>query len=449
MTKTVIPTSATELEELLGDRDRIQAMLKDEPGSFSETISAYAKAVAERDADQQKQLTEQIQAVVSEFFAENREALEKARPDLRPDAGPRRDHGAAYNRHALGAALDGKFEGSGDLLQALYQERTGNRAGVERLHKLRNDYSSTVPSEGGFLIPEEFRAELLRVALETAIVRPRARTIPMGTPRIKFPMIDSTSNASSVYGGIVGYWSEESAALTASSAKFGAVTLDAQKLTGYAEIPNELLADSAISVSAFVDQTFPEALAWFEDVAFMRGTGVGEPLGFLASGNTATVSVTKESGQVADTIVWENIVKMFARMLPQSMGRAVWIAHIDTFPELATMALSVGTGGSAVWLNNGVAGPPMTILGRPVIFTEKAETIGDAGDINFVDLGYYLIGDRQQMTAAVSEHFKFSTDTTAYRIIQRVDGRPWLKSAITPNKGSNTLSPFVKLAARA
>jgi HK97 family phage major capsid protein len=84
-----------------------------------------------------------------------------------------------------------------------------------------------------------------------------------------------------------------------------------------------------------------------------------------------------------------------------------------------------------------------------VIFTEKMETLGDAGDIAFVDLSYYLIGDRQQMSAMTSEHFKFSTDTTAYRIIQRVDGRPWLKSAITPHKGSNTLSPFVKLAARA
>ncbi len=202
-------------------------------------------------------------------------------------------------------------------------------------------------------------------------------------------------------------------------------------------------------MSAFIDQTFPEALAWFEDIAFLRGTGVGEPLGILSTGNTCAVSVSKESGQVADTIVWENLVKMFSRMLPQSLGRSVWLAHIDTFPELATMALSVGTGGGPIWLKDGDQSAPMSILGRPVIFTEKAETLGDLGDINLIDFGYYLIGDRQQVSAQTSEHFKFNTDTTAYRIIQRVDGRPWLKSAITPNKGSNTLSPVVKLAARA
>ena len=36
-----------------------------------------------------------------------------------------------------------------------------------------------------------------------------------------------------------------------------------------------------------------------------------------------------------------------------------------------------------------------------------------------------------------SPHFKFGNDKTAYRIIQRVDGRPWLQSAITPQNGGS------------
>lgn len=113
------------------------------------------------------------------------------------------------------------------------------------------------------------------------------------------------------------------------------------------------------------------------------------------------------------------------------------------------MALSVGTGGGPIWLNNGVAGPPMTILGRPVIVSEKVKTLGDAGDINFVDLGFYLIGDRQTMTAESSPHYRFQNGETAFRFVSRVDGRPWLKSAITPKNNGATLSPFVKLADRA
>ena len=270
----------------------------------------------------------------------------------------------------------------------------------------------------------------------------------MESLRVPFPAIDSTSNASSVYGGIVCYWTEESGALTASQAAFGRVVLEAKKLTAYTEVPNELISDSAISFEAFINQIFPEALGFYEDDAFLNGSGVGMPLGMLDAGNTALVSVTAETGQPATTIVWENIIKMFARMLPGSLGRAIWIASIDTFPELATMALSVGTGGSAIWLNNGVSGPPMSILGGPVYFTEKVPTLGTAGDISFVDPGFYLIGDRQVMSATSSPHYKFASDLTAYKIIERVDGQPWIKSPITPKNGGSTLSPFVQIATR-
>jgi HK97 family phage major capsid protein len=91
----------------------------------------------------------------------------------------------------------------------------------------------------------------------------------------------------------------------------------------------------------------------------------------------------------------------------------------------------------------------MSIYGRPVFFTEKTPALGTTGDINFVDLSYYLIGDRQQVEVAASEHAFFQNDQTAYRIIERVDGRPWLQSALTPhNNSSNTLSFQVQLASR-
>lgn len=181
----------------------------------------------------------------------------------------------------------------------------------------------------------------------------------------------------------------------------------------------------------------------------MAGSGVGEPLGFLGAGNSAAVAVAKESGQVADTIVVENVIKMYSRMLPSSLARGIWVCSPEAIPELYTMALSVGTGGGPVMLTN-VAGPaPMTIFGRPLVVSEKAGRLGDRSDLSFVDLSYYLIGDRQQMSADSSTEYKFGNDQTAYRIIQRVDGRPWLKSAVTPANGGPTLSPFVEIADRA
>lgn len=444
MTAPTIPTKAVELEEMLGDPTKMQDVFKDK-AKFGEFITNYARTVVNKDQDLATQVREETQRVLGNFLKDNGETVK--RPNLDPYSHqPVSAKGGLYNPKALGAPLDKEFGNSAEYFKAIWHNTSNDTENQATRAKLKNAFSSGVPSDGGFLIPEVLRAELLRVSLETSVVRPRARVIPMDSLRVPFPAVDSTSNASSVYGGIVAYWTEEGAALTASQAAFSRVVLDAKKLTAYTEVPNELLSDSISSFQTFIDEIFPEALGFYEDDGFTNGNGVGQPQGYLNA--TAAVSVAKETGQTAATIVWENIVKMYARMLPGSLGRAVWTASIDTFPQLATMALSVGTGGSAIWLNNGVEGPPMTILGRPVIFTEKNPVLGQPGDINFVDFGMYLIGDRQAMSATSSAHYKFGNDVTAFRIIERLDGRPWLNSAITPKNGGSALSPFVKIAVR-
>jgi len=444
---TAIPDSPAALEELMNDSKKMRQVFA--KGLMPDLIKAYARNVMQKDQEIATQVREQVQATLAEYLKDNA-AEGIVRPDLTPGNTPRDARGSAYNPRAAGAALDREFQNSAEFFRTIWHNTNRDAGTQAKLSKIRNAFGSSIPSEGGFLIPETLRSELLRVALETSIVRPRARVIPMETLRVPFPAIDSTSNASSVYGGIVCYWTEEGGTLNASNPTFGRITLEAKKLTAYTEAPNELVADSIGSFQAYIDTLFPEALGFYEDYAFLKGDGVGQPLGMLDNGNTSLIEVAAESLQPATTIVWQNITNMFSRMLPQSLNRAVWLVAPNTFPELAEMALSVGTGGSPVWLNNGVAGPPATILGRPVIITEKAATLGTKTDISFVDPAFYLIGDRQAMSATSSPHFKFQNDSTAFRIIERVDGRPWLMSAITPkNASSDTLSAFVTLATRA
>jgi HK97 family phage major capsid protein len=439
-----------------------------EPGKFKDFMNVYARRMWDKDNDIRQQVKEQVQITMAEFARDNgmggdRTTFGNALPSFSPGNAKAVSHGkgAAYNKASYGARLekeqgaDNQFETSAEFFQAIWPkfETLKNadklRGKRDAALRIQNSYGSEVPADGGFLIPERLRSDILEVALETAVVRPRAQVIPMDSLRVPIPMIDTTSNVSSVFGGVVCYWTEEGAQLIESQATFGRVVLDAKKLTGYAEVPNELLAD-APAFSAFFDTIFPRAIAWYEDVAFMNGTGVGEPLGFVSC--PASVNVPVQSGQATKTIVWENIIGMYARMLPTALGNAVWIASIDTFPELATMALSVGTGGGPVWMGNytspGAGTPPITILGRPVFFTEKTPVLGTSGDINFVDLSYYLIGDRQMMQSASSEQYRFQNDKTAFRVIERLDGRPWIQSSITPHNGGPNLSPFVQLTSR-
>lgn len=454
MPTQTLPRSSDELEEMLHDPAKSKEVLAS-ADSLIDFIEGYAKQTSVKDDDIERQVREQTQREFANLLRGDQiDRINQANLDPRTD--PRIKGNRQYNAKAAGAILDKKFGSWDKFLPAVWERSTTTQSLADRteLTQLQNSLSSVVPSDGGFLIPEVLRAELLRVALESALVRPRARVVPMDSLSVPYPTIDDTTHASSVFGGLTGYWTEEAGALTDSSPSFGRITLMAKKLTLYSEIPNELFVDSIISLQQFIDETWPEGIAWFEDVAFTSGNGAGQPLGYLNA--DAMIQISAENGQATNTILWENIVKMYSRMLPSSISRAVWIAHIDTFQQLATMALAVGTGGSAVWIGNGGGNlvgagadlPPVTILGRPVLFTEKVSATGTAGDINFVDLSYYLIGDRQMLQAASSSEYKFQNDKVAFRVIERVDGQPWLRSAITPQTGTNTLSPFVQIATR-
>src|SRR3546814_3661908 len=120
------------------------------------------------------------------------------------------------------------------------QERAAKR------ETLKNAASSSgEPASGGFLVPEAFRAELLSLSLENSVVRPRARIVPMETSRVLYPYIDDTSHATNVFGGVQGYWTPESGTMTDVAATFGRMALEAWKLTAFANVPNELIQDSA------------------------------------------------------------------------------------------------------------------------------------------------------------------------------------------------------------
>ena len=463
----VIPDDADGLEEFLNSKDF--ARVVDNPDKMAELTAKYADAAyakgASDGAEMQRHREDLEVKAYRKFLEDNNEDpaefVNKARaaasgaapvaydqPPARLDPHAQAAYRRIYNAAAPGADAHGLFDSGAEYLQAIWHGTRGGEL-VNKRHQLetiQNAYTSTIGADGGFLIPEQMRAELLSVALQTAVVRPRARVLPMSTPRVPIPSIDETTRVGSVFGGIVAYWTEEQAAATESAAKFGQIALEAKKLTAYTEIPNETIQD-AILFGAFFDQTFPQAMSHFEDLAFTTGTGVGEPLGWQSAGGMVTVA--KEGSQTADTVVWANVVKMFARLFPSSIGNAVWVVAPDVFPQLAQMELANGGGGLWIGPSEGTMAPPSTLLGRPVVTSDKVPVVGDLGDITLIDFSYYLIGDRQTMTATSSEHFRFNQGKTSFLITERVDGRPWLESAITPPNSGPTLSAYVNLAARA
>ena len=141
---------------------------------------------------------------------------------------------------------------------------------------------------------------------------------------------------------------------------------------------------------------------------------------------------------------------MKSRLKSRSWNNAVWFAAQDTYPQLRTLTVDVGTGGSVVNLFT-ESGGTMRLDGFPIQFTEHCPTLGTVGDIVLGDWRQYLVGQRAAgLTTATSIHLKFDYDETAFRFVMRYDGQPWEASALTPaNSSSSTLGSFITLATRA
>jgi hypothetical protein len=85
------------------------------------------------------------------------------------------------------------------------------------------------------------------------------------------------------------------------------------------------------------------------------------------------------------------------------------------------------------------------LLGRPVYFTEFAETKGKKGDLILGAWSQYLEGTYQGEGRAESIHVRFLEHERVFKFWLRNAGAPWWNASLTPKKSAETLSPFVVL----
>ncbi len=346
----------------------------------------------------------------------------------------------------------------GEFLQAVVvAEKTRMRQVDPRLKwigdasaKAVTGLSEAVPTEAGWLVQPEFAAGIQRRTYETGVLASKCARNTISGNSLTLYAEDETSRATgSRHGGVRVYWQNEADALSASKPKLRKMTLNLHKVVAAYYATDELLAD-ARGLEQWVASCIGEEFGFELDRCILSGTGAGQPLGIL--NGAALVSVAKETGQAATTLVSENVINMFSRCYGPSRVRATWFINQDIEPQLHTMTINVGTGGIPVYMPaGGLSGQAYgTLYGRPVQPIEQASTLGTVGDIMLLDLGEYQLIEKGGVTASSSIHVRFLEDEQVFKFVYRIDGQPLWSSTLIPYTGAaNTRSPFVALASRA
>ncbi|MHC4547173.1 MAG: phage major capsid protein [Planctomycetota bacterium] len=342
------------------------------------------------------------------------------------------------------------FSSMGDFASSVFRYHHSGFAPDQRLLRAAaTGMSQGVASDGGFAVPPTYAREIwdgverasgnLLKLTDGYLVDAASLTIPANA---------ETSRATgSRYGGVRGYWVGEATQITSSTPKLRQLKLEPHECCALVYATDKLLRNGGNAISDYITRAMVAEINFLVNDAIVNGTGVGQPLGILPAGGT--VSVAAETGQAATTIVTENVIKMWARLHPGARANAAWIINGDTLPQLETLSVAVGTGGALLSRTTSQDDVGTRLLGRPLVESEFAATLGTVGDIILADLQWYATGVRSGgLQTAESPHLRFDYNETAFRAIFSVDGQPWLASAVTPFKGSDTVSPFVVLDAR-
>ena len=323
------------------------------------------------------------------------------------------------------------------------QERGGNPKNETR----QSGANEAVASEGGYLVQKDFNDTILErtYAIGEIASRVTRQAIGPNANGLKFNIIDESSRANgSRWGGVRAYWTAEAAALTASQPTFAQVELTLNKLTALFYATEELLMDQT-ALAGLVERVVPEEISFKVEDAILDGTGSGQPLGITNS--AANVTIAKESGQTATTIVAANVEKIWQRCWGPSRSTAVWLINQDCEQQLMAMA---DANNNAIYLPPlGLSDTPFSrIMNRPVLTSEYCATLGTVGDIRLIDFSQYMLIDKGAVRGDSSMHVRFLYDERAFRWMYRCDGQPMWNNPLTPYNGSNTLSPFLDLATR-
>lgn len=359
-----------------------------------------------------------------------------------------RSYGALFGNVARDPSPRDEFASLGEFARAVVQ---GNDP---RLIRNVSPSTTTEGASAGYLVPTYFVQQMMDDALAMEVVRPRANVIPISSQSAivaGFNYVDGTGTSRA---GLRLLWGVESApgGLDEQKPLARELSMAARKGHIFCRVSNELAAD-APNFDRMLMQAMTAAVASGLDYAFVNGTGAGQPLGVVKA--PCVISVAKESGQAANTLMFQNLAKMVGRLAPSSFARSVWLVHPTLVPLLYTLSFTqknvAGTenvGGSSVQAVTVGPDGGLRIFGLPALVSDACSTLSSQGDIILADFSRYLIGMRAEVRMERDTSVFFNSDETAFRLTLRLDGMPEDSAPTKLRDGTNTVSPFVTLDAR-
>ena len=268
---------------------------------------------------------------------------------------------------------------------------------------------------GGYLVPDEFSAEVLRVIPTYGIARRDCRIWPMKRKTLKVPVMGTVPEV---------YACDEAGVKTEATASFGQCVLTAYKYAAILRDTDELIEDAVVDTIKLLTILFAEAYAKKEDTELFSGTG--NITGILQ--NAKVNIITMGAGDTAfSNIDVDDLLDLPNAVTSNTEKSGKYYLHKNILTYLRKLKDTT----DQYILQPASQGAPKTLCGYPYEITDAMPgTSASAISTKFVvfgDLKYVAFGDRKQMAVTLLTEGTIGsvslaqTDQKALRVVERFD----------------------------
>ena len=285
---------------------------------------------------------------------------------------------------------------------------------------------------GGYLVPEDYRAEVIKRLMGLTFVRGRARVISTLRDAVEWPKLEG---GNSLYTSAVRVtWVDEtpaSASVAETNPTWGMLRVPVHTVMARTDLSRNLVEDAAFNLLDVLADLFAEAMAIDEDARFLTGVGGGTPKGVL--GNRSGANQVPDDGVLAvnsgnaTALTADGLIDLVYGIHAQYRANAAIVGARLSHRDIRKIK---DGNGDYLWAKGLAPGEPPTLLSYPFFESENMPVIGANNyPLIFGDFKGYLVADRVGMSIErVVDTTTVGTNKVALFARRRLGGQviePW------------------------
>ncbi|WP_207779308.1 phage major capsid protein [Zavarzinia aquatilis] len=231
--------------------------------------------------------------------------------------------------------------------------------------------------DGGYLVAAEMAERIVARLQETSPIRQIASVMTITADAVE-GMLDLGETAT-------GWVGESEARAETATPQIGLWRIPVHELYAEPRVSQKLLDDASFDVEAWLAQKLAEKMGRAENAAFVAGSGVGTPRGFITYATAATADASRPWGTLQH--VPTGTSGAFAAANPGDVLIGLTYALKAGFRAGARFVMARATAaevrklkdtssGQYLWQPGLAAGSPASLLGYPVVEAEDMPAIG-------------------------------------------------------------------------